>query len=166
MKSKKASAIDLIILIAILFAIGAFFMATFKGFDSIYDVLYEEFNESSPRSAEVLDVGRELDTSFDYLFLVAYISAMLFMFISVYFIDTHPIFMGLYLILWLVSIVVSIPISNAFQDYAASAAMSSATSGFSYTNALMEFLPVITMILGFILLIVMYAKYKYGGQQI
>ena len=164
--NKKGSAVDLIILIVVLFAVGAVFMATFSGFNSVYDTIYDEVNKTSPRGAEVLEVGQNLDTNFDYLFLIAYVSAMLFMFISVYFIDTHPIFIGLYLILWIVSIVISIPISNAFQDFAASSAVSGISSGFSYTNVIMEFLPIITMVLGFILLIIMYAKYKYGGQQI
>ena len=80
--------------------------------------------------------------------------------VSVYFIDSHPIFFAIALVIFLVILVVGAVLSDVFTDISSSPEFANQTATFSMTTFALTNLPIIILGMGGIVLVMLYAKAK------
>ena len=86
--------------------------------------------------------------------------SMLFALITAYMIDTHPALFVFALIMFMICLVITMVVSNAFYQFYNTAELATASGAFPMMVYVMNHLVEIMMIYGFVLLIVIYAKLK------
>ena len=96
--------------------------------------------------------------TFPFLWLIMFSGLMLGVMASAWFIPSHPIFFPFFAILLIIAIAIAMPLSNAYDQYAAAPALASTaaeqgTIGFMMTN-----LPYLAFIIGLIVLVLSFAK--------
>ena len=79
-------------------------------------------------------------------------------FIGSYLVTTKPIFFIPYLFIVIIAIIVSVPISNAYETLSNDATLSSTFSNFTASNFIMLNLPIWITIIGFVGGIIMFAR--------
>lgn len=157
-----------IVLIGVLlfvFAIGFFVLhfVTSTMTSSLIDVPI--INESA-NTVGVFEGTQQMTENFDYLILSIFIAFILGLIITGWFIGGHPLFMFIYFIFIVISVIISTVLSNVWETITAEAAFGTTIASFTVTNNIMSSLPIYMSIIGFIGLIVMFAKpYMMGGQQ-
>ena len=92
-----------------------------------------------------------------------FVGSMLGVFITSYFIDTHPVFVPAFVILLIVAILVAIPISNAYEQLSETAIFTSTSIQQTIVFFMMTNLPFLAFIIGLLSMIIAYAKPGYGG---
>jgi hypothetical protein len=167
MKSKKASIFDVFFVGAMLFGLAIVILVALYFSDAITTAMLPAFNSSQPAMDAMIAMQSALPT-LDYFFLAIFIGFILTMIISGFLIDTHPIFTLIYFLMLILAIVVSVPIANAFEAIISDPIFASVASHLTMTAYIMSKLPLITLILGIIMIIVIYGKSQYtgGGQQV
>ena len=78
--------------------------------------------------------------------------------VTSFLVQTHPIFVPIFVILLVLAIVVSVPLSNSYQALATGATLSGAATEQGMIGMVMGNLPMVTFILGLIIMIVTFAK--------
>ena len=118
----------------------------------------------SPEINNSLNVGISVaEHTLPTLWLIMFVGSMLGVFITSYFIDTHPVFVPAFVILLIVAILVAIPISNAYEQLSETAIFTSTSIQQTIVFFMMTNLPFLAFIIGLISMIVAYAKPGYGG---
>lgn len=122
------------------------------------------FNETN-RTVDVLEKGNEIANRFDYIIFVVFMALSFSIVITGWFIGGNAIFAFLYFLVIVVAVVVSAILNNVWARFAETSAFVSANTvaNFPITDALMSNLPLYVGIVGFIGLIVMFAKPALGG---
>ena len=102
------------------------------------------------------------------IFLI--VGMIIAIFIGSYLVTTKPIFFIPYIFITIIAIIVSVPISNAYETLVNNPTMASTYAGFTGANWIMLNLPVWVTIVGFAGAIIMFARmgrkeeqYYYGG---
>jgi len=123
-------------------------------FDSNFPV-----DAQTPHAQYVINRGLETFSMFDYMFLFYTIGIGLFVIVSSFFIDTHPVFFvfGVLLLLPII-IFMGAQISNIFYEFATADVMASVANQFPYTVIIMSNLPTYFLLIGLLIAIVMYVK--------
>ena len=96
----------------------------------------------------------------DYAFLFMFILLIIFTIAISVFIDTHPIFMVVAIVLMIVLMVLIVNIANVFNESMQDSNISATANQFTFTTWIMQHLLEISVVLGFILIIAMFIKYK------
>ena len=156
----KGSVIELVMVFVIL---GVVMIATLLGLK-----LYNEFTAadvwSDTDAGQAAKGGAEgaiLAVNYGMVFLVA--GLLISMIVSAFFINSHPIFFVVSLILLIFVILVSGPITNAFMGFAQSDSLATEVDQLDVAVYVVGMIPYIAVIGGFLIMIALYAKPK-GGE--
>ena len=117
----------------------------------------EEINKSLHVSSNVAE--HTLPT----LWMILFAGLMLGLFATSFFIQTHPIFVPVFMLLLVIAILVAIPLSNAYEELSENAYLSTAAEQQSMIGFIMLHLPLATFIIGLTSMIIAFAKPD-GGQ--
>ena len=161
--NKKGSyGIDLMVYLVIgLFLFALFIFIGHKIWISMSESIDTNMlNADDTDAKSVLQSATTTLNMFDYLFVVALVLMGLGLVISVYFIDSHPIFFGITLFVFLIFIFLSILMSDIFTNISSSDTFANETATFSMTNYTFQHLPLFMAVIGSIIVIVMFAKFK------
>jgi len=116
------------------------------------------------------DINNSIDAStavaentFPTLWLIMFGGLMLGLFATSFFINTHPIFVPIYIFLLVVAVTISVPLSNAYEELAENATLAGAATQQGLIVFIMTNLPLITFIVGLVTLIIAFAKTGEGG---
>lgn len=165
-KNKKGSARDVVLLVAVLFMFAVGFLLSSRITTSIVDGLQEnDFVQSSPTANATLSVANDLTGHADWLMLVVYIGFLIGIILTAFMLDSHPVFFIIYLIILVIAIFLSAMFGYMWYETSSASAFTETISDFTITDFLMGKLPLFTAAAGFIGLIVMYAKSRYGAEQ-
>jgi glucan phosphoethanolaminetransferase (alkaline phosphatase superfamily) len=130
-------------------------------FNKVTDALKEQ-----GVSGEALEVTEKMNSSMDFLdyfFLMVFIGMFIAMIILAFMIRTHPALFIPYILLMVITIVVSVAISNAYYAFSLEETLASTISAkFPIADYLMRNLPLEIGIFGIVLLIIMYSKTQEG----
>jgi hypothetical protein len=94
----------------------------------------------------------------DYMIFMAFIGLALALIITGWFIGSHPMFMIIYFIANVVIVAVSALLANIWETVATSTTFTLTAGKFPITNELLTHLPIYMAVIGFIGIIVMFAK--------
>ena len=94
----------------------------------------------------------------DYVVVSVFFILILVLIISGWFVGGNPIFMFIYFIVVVIGTLMSILLSNVWETVTQSASFGSTITAFPITNNIMLNLPIYVAVIGFIGLVVMFAK--------
>ena len=97
------------------------------------------------------------------LWLIMFGGLLLGLFATSFFINTHPIFTPIFALLLIVAVLVSVPLSNAYEALQTNAILSGAAAQQTVIGFIIAYLPFITFIIGLLTLIITFAKPGEGG---
>lgn len=118
-------------------------------------------------SAEVFHEGiNKITNTADYIFLMVFIVFVIGLIITSFWFFSHPIFLVLYLILGIGGLVVSVPLSNAYQEVADKGMFSTAVSHLPILDYIMNNLPLIVGVLIVLSIIIIYSKSRTGASSV
>jgi hypothetical protein len=157
---KKGSIVDII---------GAVTLVFFFSISAILGwFILDQFQSSagvvaSGMNTTYIDQAKTAQEVWDWGILFILFGSMLFALITAYMVDTHPALFVFGIIVFMITLVVTMIVSNAFYAFYNTADL--ATSVAEYPNLIyvMNHLVEIMMVYGFIMLIVVYAKLRYAG---
>lgn len=101
---------------------------------------------------------------FDYLFIFILLGLAVGVLIGAFFIRTHPVFFFVSLFSLVGVLTLTAQFSNVFYAFATSPPIDTVSGSFTYMEAVWANMPTIIMILGILLIIVMYSKFRGGDQ--
>jgi len=158
---KKANAgMDLITIIIII---------TVLAISSIYGMkVFDDINTDIQNDADLGNNSKELSSSlydkypslFDSAILMAFILLTLFVVISVFLLDTHPVFFIVSVVLLLMVFLVTTLLANVYDDLMLDDDFSPYANEFPYTTWIMQNLLELSIAIGFIVLIVLFIKFR------
>lgn len=102
--------------------------------------------------------------SLKWITVALILGMILSMIISAYLVKTQPIFFVAYLLIWIIAIIISVPLSNTYEEIYANPILTSTFAGFWSVNMIFTNLPVwITIIGGLMALLMITSMIKQGG---
>jgi hypothetical protein len=153
------SAFDVVLIAAIIFALGTAFFATHFILNTTYDQLLgsAQINQSA-QAVTMLQGSKNVTSQFDYVIFGVFIGLTLAIIITGWYIGGSSLFMAIYFLVIVISVVMSAILSNVWEQMSQMVIFGATLLAFPITNNLMMNLPIYISVIGFIGIIVMFAK--------
>lgn len=144
-------------------AIG-FFVIKFTA-DTIIDrmVAIPLINQSTATVTALEGANSKISNGYDYLVLGLFIGLALALIITGWYIGGEPIFAFIYILIVILGVVFSTVLSYVWNEITTLAAFGSTITGMPISNHILQNLPLYLAVIGFIGLVVMFAKPKNEG---
>lgn len=157
---------DLIVISIILFAIGIGFFVINYASNTVIDSMVgiAAINQSSATVAALQGVQDKAINRMDYLFLGLFVGLVLGLIITGWFIGTNPVFVFIYILVMVLSVVFSTVLASVWQNISQNITLTSSLTNFPITNHILGYLPMYMAIIGFIGVVVMFAKPYITGE--
>lgn len=159
--SRKGNAIvDTIVIVLVLavFAIGGIFGS------QVLDELDTEIQADSDMTNTTKEVSSTLNSNYiplmDNIFIFVFVMFTAFTVVSVFMLDSHPIFFIFSFILLIAVLIVSIFLGNAFEDIMSDPTITTYSNQFTYTNWVMSHLLLVVIGIAGMVLTALYIKFK------
>lgn len=151
---------DVLLISVVVFAIAIGFFILHFVFRTMSDGILEAnlINDTSPEGQQSLESVKTLTNDFDYFVLVIFIGLCLALIVTGWFVGGYKFFMIFYFIVIVIAVILSAVLSNVWETISAEPTFSYTSTQFPITNHLMDKLPFYISVVGFIGLIVMFAK--------
>ncbi len=162
-KGKKGF-LDLVFIMVFMIIIAIFFVVTYliiRNLEPMGEIL------GTPESSQALSMGVSTMANLDYGFIAVFIGLIIYTLISVFFINSHPIFFWIGVIFLAILVFISGVISNVFEKFTTEPGQVNQTIGetFTITDYVMGHLPTFLALGGALVMIVLLAKpwQKFGS---
>lgn len=162
--NKKGTALDTTYIIIGLVLVAVTLLVLWQVWDTMSTPLHDALGYDSVEINKSIEAGTAVTGVYDYMVLGGLIAAFISMIIVAFMIPSNPIFTIVYIIILIINVWLSAVIANAYNTFATSSTLASATSAMPIQREIMLNLPIIMMILGIVVLIVTYAKPVSGGE--
>lgn len=126
-----------------------------------------DFGEYVNTSQVIDDTYGDFNTSIQSLKWVTvfvFVAMVLGIFIGSYLVRTKPVFFVPYIFLVIIAVVVSVPISNTYEDLLSDATLGASYSEFTMANFVMLNLPIWIVVIGFVGGIIMFSQMGRGQE--
>jgi len=158
MKNKKGDFTGLIYLIVSISAFAIFLLIVGYIVPEIATPMKEQIGISSAINDSFDSSTNIAHNTLPSIWLIVFVVLCLGLFITSFLVQTHPVFVPVFIFLLILAVVVSVPLSNAYESLTESATLSSASAYQSAIKFTMTNLPVVTFIMGLLVLIITFAK--------
>lgn len=160
-KNKKGNIVwDGLTFIVILLVVGIVWVTAALSLDEINTDMQSEPDLSTEAKAHISDYNSSFTDTYDNLFLFAFVLLVIFLIISVFMINSHPIFLVISIILLIAVFVVAGFAANAYDDFASEDDIAPYANQFTFTSWIMRHLIEVMIGIVFIMAIVLFAKTK------
>lgn len=164
MNNRKGSVSDMIFLGVFIFS---FALIGVLGY-----VIWGNFNDKIQPNDSVSDSAKEFSQSYntdllhtlDNMALIAFIGASLGLVISAFMLGSHPGFFIVAIIVLAVGVLLAAQLSNVYEEFSAQENISDYADDFTILPFLFDNYPKILLVLGFLLMIAVYAKTQSVGE--
>ncbi len=153
----------LIYLIVSIFAFGIFLLIVGYIAPQISNGMLEKLGSTQEINDTFQATTNVAENTLTTLWMILFGGLVLGLFATAYFIPTHPIFVPVFGLLLIVAITISVPLSNAYEELSNQATLSTAAAQQGLVGFLLTNLPLMTLIIGLIVLVITFAKPDYGG---
>jgi len=127
----------------------------------VTEIVNTDVINSSPEAVSAFNSSITTTNRLDLVFLAIFIGLIIAFIITGWYIPTNTIFMAMYWIITLVIVTVSVILSNVWESISQGGSpLTSSLTSLPITNYVLLHLPIFMSIIGFIGIIVMYAKPK------
>jgi len=167
-KSKKGDAVsDTITILIVIFVFAFISLLTYKSFmDSEQDItamLNDSSNLARNESlASINTVKNDFPGIFDGAMITILVGLWIFALISAYFIDSHPIFMILSVILLVFVLIAAAIIGNVGQELIEDSEFDSIRADFPITTWILNHMLAVVLVISFSIVLVLYGKNRGG----
>ncbi len=145
---------DMFLIVAVLLGLGISMVASFE----ILDSFQEANNQTQAINQTILEKGLGTIRTFDLSFAVALMGAGIALLLAAFFIDQHPAFLGVNLLIFIILIFVAAQLSNTFITFASVPSLVDSANQFPTTVFIWQNLPLILMFLATATMIVGFSK--------
>lgn len=145
---------DMILVIAILLGLGVAMFAS----DIILSKTIAATNATGTLNQSILQKGETTIRNFDLTFAMVIIGAALGLFVGAFFVDQHPAFLPINILLFIIIIFIAAQMSNTFIIFAQSPAIIDTANQYPMTIYIWQNLPAIVMVIMIGAMIVGFAK--------
>lgn len=153
----------LIGVLVFMFAIGFFVIYNIS--NTVIDTMVSiPVINSSPSAVEALQGAQNVTNRMDYVIFGLFIGLVIALIITGWFIGGNPIFMAIYFLVVVMGVTFSTVLSNVWETTSQASIFGSTVTHFPITNNLMNNLPLYIAVIGFLGLVVMFAKPYFAGQ--
>ena len=163
MKHKKGSIFDVLILAIILLAMTMFIVFGYKLMTTINTDFQANADLSTASKGHISDLKGRFVNLFDGIFLTVVIFLSLVIAVGVYFLDLHPIFYIPSIFVIIFVIIVSAAFANVFNDVTDASDIQAEADEFTLMPFIMKHFVKFIAIIGFLIVIAMYAKQRMQG---
>jgi len=157
------------VLYLIVMIVAAAFFLLIAGFVSteIGNEMKEKFNSSTPEVNEAFDATIDTaNNTFSAVWYVIFSGLILGLFVTAWHMRTEVIYVPIFIILLVVTIIIGIAMSNAYEKLYEVEALSDIAATQGSINFMMDKLPYVALIVGLIALIITFAKPREGASPI
>jgi hypothetical protein len=156
---------DVLLVGVLVFTLAIAMFILFKiSSDVINQMILTPAIASDPVAVKVLQDTGLLKNQFDYAIFGVFIGLCLGLIITGWFVAGHPMFMFIYFLGIVISVLVSAVLANTWETITSMSIFGSQVGSFAISNNLILMLPVYMAVVGFIGIIVMFAKpFLVGG---
>lgn len=159
-RSKKGFLGDVGLIIAVLFLVAIVVIVSYKIFTSYNDKWQAAPTIDTHAKVLVQDNKDRYTSIFDGIFMFVFALLCLGLFISATLINTRPEFFFITIIVLVFMIGGAALISNSFENASTSDQLNATSSEFSFIPFLMSQLPIVTLFLGFLVIVALYVKMR------
>lgn len=153
------SARDVAVVGVLVFALGiAFFIANFALNTSIDAMITKPHINDSASAVSALNSTKDVAGMFDYVVAGFFFALTLAMFITGWFIGGNVIFMAIYFLIVIISVLISGILANFWVDFSNASVFGTTLTLFPITNHLLSNLQIYVVVVGLIGMVVMFAK--------
>jgi len=162
-QSSKGNAIlDVMLIIVLLFVLGLGALYGSKIFGELDAEIQADTDMHNITRDTSGDLYGKYNSLMDNLLMFAFVLLVMFVLISVFTLDTHPIFFITTVILLVFVFIVAMMLANSYDDIARDSELSSIANNLPYMTWLWNHVVTVTVGIAFLVAIVMYIKYKNG----
>ena len=159
---KGNAAIDLAVVLLLIVVFGI--IAITSGY--VLKTVNQDIQADEGMSIEAKDIIQDntdrYSSTFDHLFLAIFFLLWILTLVASYFIDSHPLFFAVSLILLIFVFYGAIHIGNLFEEYTSDAEINEEASLYPITNWILTHLLTVAIIMGSSILLVLYGKMQGG----
>ena len=155
--NKKGIQTDLLFVVGGLFILALVMFFTFHIFETV-KVALNETAVNQTRVDAIFDYTTTTTKIFDFIFPAVLTGLMLFMVVSAFFIDTHPIFFFSSILVLVVALVVAPPIANTFEEIVNEAVFVDTKAEFPVTNFIFDKYPLFILSMSLPVGVVLFGK--------
>ena len=157
---------DIILIGVLVFAFGIAFFSSHYMLNQAFDkTLNTSVINDSAYVSDALRATKDLTSRFDYIVFAIFMGLGLALIITGWFIGGNPIFSFVYFLVIVIGVVMSTIFANVWEQISQTTVLTSSLASFPLTNNLLLLLPVYIAVVGFIGLVVLFAKPYVGNQE-
>ena len=154
-----STAIDVAMVAIVLFAFGlGFFVIHYAVGESVSALTSEPSINDSSMAVDAFDSMSTVTNKLDYVLFGLFIGLCLSMIVTAYLVGGKPIFMFFYFIVVIVVVAFSAVFANVWGEISTNANFGATVNAFPITNNILTLLPIYMAIIGFIGMVVLFAK--------
>lgn len=143
----------------IFFAVAVmFFIVSYTGSTVVDNVINKPVVNESSQTIVAFQGIDKVTARFDYVGLGVFVGLVLAVIVTGWFVGGHPIFMIAYILLVAISVAITAMLANAWESITAFAKFTATLASFPIVNHLVLNLPLYVGVVGFIGIVVMFAK--------
>lgn len=158
--NKKGFIGDVGLIIAILFLVALMVIVGYKIFSS-YNEKWQAAPSISTEGKQLVQDSKDRYVGlFDGIFMFVFALLVVALFLSATQLNTNPAFFFITLIILVFMIGASAVISNSFETASSSSSLNATSNEFQFIPFLMDNLPMVTLLLGFVILVALYVKIR------
>jgi len=159
-RSKKANApFDVATILIIIVMLGIVSVIGYMIFDEMNTDVQADLDLTEAKEVSSGLYGNYAEL-LDNIFLFVFVLLLLFTIVSVFLLDTHPIFFIVSVILLISVFLATILLANVYDDVMSDDSLSSYANSFNYTSWLMQNILPVMIATGFIVMAALFAKFK------
>jgi hypothetical protein len=157
--NRKGSALDVLLICVVVFAFGVGFLILHFSSNAIYDKLLNSTAvNSSAKTVTTLQAAKAVTAKLDYYSLAIFIGLTMALIITAWYISANPLFMGIYVIVIFIAVLIAMGLSNAWETISQRPVFVNSLAALPITNNLLSYLPYYVAVIGIIGIIVLFAK--------
>lgn len=152
------TASDVVLIGVLIFAAAIGLFAIFAAVTPTIDAMQHSAINESSAAVDALDGVTTMLGKLDYLVMGVFLALVLSLIITSWFIGGNPLFMFIYFIVIVMAVVTSAILSNVWETVSGASVFGTTLGSFSISNHLMLLLPYYIGVIGFIGIVIMFAK--------
>lgn len=162
-KRKADMSLDLIFIVAMLFILAVGWIITGWAFTEINDDLVSDFDLSSEAKESLADTHDGFNSDMDGLIAFVFFGGAIFVIVSAWFLDSHPLFFVLGLIVLGLGILVVVTLANSFEEIVTDIDFVSTANEFEMTLFIFQNMVELVVGVAFFSALALYGKNRFGG---
>jgi len=154
-----AAARDIIFVFITLFIVGALlFIVNFSTKTIVNDLVNIPVINNTPAAKQAFQDTGEVVDRYDYLFFGLFIALTIGIIITGWFVGGEPLFMVIYFIVAIISVIVSMILANSWYDITTQAIFGSTLNNLPITNLIITNLPIFAAVISILGVVVMFSR--------